>query len=122
MMPPSQDPRPSPATRATAATDAWQRSFPRPKPASMSPFSHAGNASRRQIDRPPRASSVPLDLDIDRVEEWLGSLPGQLSGNSHVDIALAQLQRIVHLIPTPESMPQPRQDARTYPHPTRCSC
>ena len=98
-------------TVGVATSLAAQKHFPRPKPASMSQFSHAGNASRRQIDRPPRASSVPLDLDIDRVEEWLGSLPGQLSGNSHVDIALAQLQRIVNLIPTPESTPLPRQDA-----------
>lgn len=56
----------------------------------MSPLPSAGSAARR-----------PIDLDIGRVEAWLGSLPGPLSGNSHVDIALAQLQRVVHLIPTP---------------------
>ena len=116
MMPSPQDARrQSQARRAAAAAAAWQRSPSGPRSALVSSFVNAGNATRRPIDRPPQASTPPLDLDIDRVEKWLGSLPGQLSGNSHVDIALAQLQRIVHLIPTPEPTDPPPQGAAPAP-------
>lgn len=55
--------------------------------------------------------SAPLDLDLASVEEWLGSLPGQLSGTSGAEIALAQLERIVRLVPAPVPAPQMRKGA-----------
>jgi len=60
---------------------------------------------------PPGEQSAPLDLDLASVEEWLGSVPGQLSGTSSAEIALAQLERIVRLVPAPVPAPQMRKGA-----------
>jgi hypothetical protein len=55
--------------------------------------------------------SAPLDLDLASVEEWLGSLPGQLSGTSSAEIALAQLERVMRLVPAPVPALQMRKVA-----------